>query len=108
MPREQITRSTMVPTDNPNVFTETPRRNLHVSWNPTGWVQVGIDVTIAELRSMLESAVREASDAAKITSDLDTESFPFRVVSDVIDRAEINRAIHVLRTARDKAYGRDE
>jgi len=109
MPREQITHSPMVATDNPNVFDSPPRRNVHVSWNAAGWVQVGIDVTLAEVRSLLQNAEEGAANAVRDGHpDLKTELFPVRVVSDVIERAEMNRFVKVLRNARDRAYGRDE
>lgn len=108
MPREQITYSPLVPTDNPNVFNESHRRNVHISWNATGWIQLGIDVTLAELRGMVSATEAQAADARKVTPSLSAEGFPFRVQSDVLDRTEANKLIRTARNARDKAYGRDE
>lgn len=128
MPREQITHNPIVsqPIDGPTypdghpgqalqaiVHVETPRRNVHVAWNRAtgGWVQIGIDLTVAELRGMLAAAEDEAqAEARKLEAmgELDLEQWQFRVVSDVLDRAEVNKTIATLRRARDTAYGRDE
>lgn len=111
MPREQITQLHTEATDNPNVFIEQPRRHVHIGWDRTGWVQVGIDVSIGELRDMLacaeEQAAAEARKHAPI-GELDTEAYPFRVHSDVLDRSEVNNAVRTLRRARNAAYGADE
>lgn len=116
MPREQITHNPIIESRSDNgvlVAEERQRRNLHVSWNrePAGWIQVGIDVTVAELRSMLASAEAEAEAEARRTADigeLDRDAWPYRIVSDVIERHEANTAIRHLRRARDAAYGADE
>lgn len=88
---------------------EIPRPNVHVAWNRTGgsgalgvqhdigWMQLGIDVSIADLRSTLVAAEAEA----------EAEAWTFRVMSDVMDRRETNLAIATLRRARDTAYGKD-
>jgi hypothetical protein len=104
------------------VNVEQARRNVHVAWNRTGgsgafgvshdigWVQLGIDVSIADLRSMLASAEAEAHAEARKLADFgefDLEAWQFRVVSDVLDRREANLAIATLRRARDTAYGKD-
>jgi hypothetical protein len=132
MPREQITERRMLPTDNPSVFNDESRRHLHIGWNKQGhmpgWVQLSTDISVAELRSMLESAERDAEvEWAKATqmvkdaatqgigaaaiSTLDHKDFvdaqTFRVVGDVLDRSEVNRLVQVSRKARDDAYGRD-
>lgn len=137
MPREQITHNpileqvvqtaTYADSDgksSPEVVAhvEQPRRNVHVQWNRTGgsgalgvqhdigWVQLGIDVSIADLRSMLAAAEAQAhAEARKLADmgDLDIEAFTFRVNSDVMDRRETNLAIATLRRARDVAYGKD-
>jgi hypothetical protein len=127
MPREQITHNPIVdrplvgpdyPAGNPGehlqavVHVEMPRRNVHVAWNraAAGWVQIGIDVTVEELRGMLAAAVAEAEAEARKQEHigtLDTENWQFRIVSDVLDRAEVNQTIATLRRARDTAYGKD-
>ncbi len=132
MPREQITHNRIASSSTPpdvdgipsaTVNVEVPRRNVHVTWNHTGgagtlglqydvgWVQIGIDVSVAELRSMLADAEREAETVrARLAEmgELDVEAYQFRVYSDVMDRAETNHAIRVLRRARAAAYGADE
>lgn len=137
IPREQITHNPIIdrhiepptyPDGHPGqaltavVHEEIARRNIHVAWNRTGgsgalgvqhdigWVQLGIDVSIGDLRSMLAAAEAEAeAEARKLANigDLDTEAWTFRVVSDVMDRRETNLAIATLRRARDTAYGKD-
>jgi hypothetical protein len=133
MPREQITFSPIIeshtapPTPDgipgATVQVEQARRNVHIAWNRTGgsgalgvqhdigWIQLGIDVSIADLRSMLAAAEDEARNEARKLADmgeLDVEAWTFRVVSDVIGRRETNLAIRTLRRARDAAYGADE
>lgn len=83
---------------------------MHVSWDRTGWVQIGIDVTVAELRGMLAHAEQEAADAARGNAhgQYATEAHQFRVVSSVLDRTEVNDTVRVLRRARNTAYGADE
>lgn len=111
MPREQITERHTKPTENPNVFAEQPRRHVHIGWDRSGWVQIGIDVSIGELRHMLTAAETEAAaEARKLAAmgELDVEAFTFRVHSDVLDRAEVNASVRTLRRARNAAYGADE
>ncbi len=131
MAREQITHNRIIefetPPTEPGTLMTTARReqhrnNVHVAWNRTGgsgalgvqhdvgWVQIGIDVSIADLRSMLAAAETEAqAEARKLADigDLDVEAWTFRVTSDVMDRRETNLAINTLRRARDVAYGKD-
>lgn len=113
MPREQITHNRIVEhVPDEIVSVETPRRNVHVAWNrgPAGWVQIAIDVPLAELREMLALAEREADAAAKANAhfgEYAVDAHPFRIVSDVLDRAEVNATIATLRRARDAAYGKD-
>jgi hypothetical protein len=120
MPREQITHNPIIeshtgPTvdgiPSATINVEHQRRNVHVSWNRVGWVQLGIDVTIAELRDMLQAAEAEAQGPAQAAiamgAEYATEAHVFRVFSDVLDRAEVNRTVQVLRRARDAAYGKD-
>lgn len=123
MPREQITHNQIIDRrisqqtygveDVPDaiVHVEVPRRNVHVSWDRTGWVQLGIDMTIAELRGLLDTGVKEAEAAARAHAHIGeyaTDQHQVRVVSDVLDRAEVNATVRTLRVARDRAYGRDE
>lgn len=118
MPREQITHNQIMTEERSErdgihsaiVNVEVPRRNVHVGWDKSGWVQLGIDVSVAELRDMLAAATEQAESAKRATSwgEYDTEQHPFRVVSDVLDRREVNDTIRVMRRARDAAYGRDE
>lgn len=127
MPREQITHNRIVPrpsevpveTSTPDgdtiapaiIHTEVARRNLHVGWNrDAGWIQVAIDLTVAEIRSLLEHAEREAAAEARANEHIGeyfTEQHQVKVWSDVLDRAETNKAITSLRRARDAAYGKD-
>ncbi|WP_295035385.1 hypothetical protein [uncultured Microbacterium sp.] len=121
---ERISQQTYGNHDVPDaiVHREEQRRNVHIEWNRTGgsgalgvqhdigWVQLGIDVSIADLRSMLAAAEAEAeAEARKLAhmGDLDTEAWTIRVTSDVMDRRETNLAIATLRRARDVAYGKD-
>lgn len=136
MPREQITHNRIVqqmveaPTyadtepaiPEATVHQEIARRNVHVQWNRTGgsgafgvehdigWVQLGIDLTVADLRGLLAAAEAEAAAEARRLADmgeLDTEQYQFRITSDVMSRRETNLAIATLRRARDVAYGKD-
>lgn len=127
MPREQITHNRILPqplkvpddTATPDgetvapaiIHTEVARRNMHVAWNrDAGWIQVAIDMTVAEIRSLLEHAEREAAAAARANEHIGeyfTEQHQVKVWSDVLDRAETNKAIVALRRARDTAYGKD-
>jgi hypothetical protein len=127
MPREQITHNRIVDQtvssmtygtieeDIPTVTAhiEIPRRNLHIAWHPAdaGWVQVGIDITVAELRDMLAHAEAEAQSEARRLAEMGeyaVDAHQFRVMSDVLSRSEVNATVRTLRTARDRAYGRDE
>lgn len=126
VPREQITHNRIVdqlvssPTYASNdpaaqleaiAHVEMPRRNVHVGWNrEVGWVQVAIEVTVAELRDMLAAAETEAAGAARANADIGeyaVDAHQFKVWSDVLDRPEINSTVQVLRRARDAAYGKD-
>ena len=73
---------------------------LHVNWQPSGMdfggahVQVSLQMPAGFLKAR----------AAGIDADvIDTW-----IYTPVLDRHDINKLIRVLRTARDKAYGRDE
>lgn len=136
MPREQITYNRIVPqmveaptyagscppVPEATIHQEIARRNVHVLWNSTGgsgalgvqhdigWVQLGIDLSVADLRGLLAAAEAEASAEARKVADmgeLDIEQYQFRVTSDVMSRRETNLAIATLRRARDVAYGKD-
>jgi hypothetical protein len=72
---------------------------LHVAWqndNPDneGHVQVYIDLDVNHLKHKIAGLSDDVIKSAIFTPSL--------------SRQEINRLIRVLRTARDKAYGRDE
>ncbi|WP_372468904.1 hypothetical protein ACCO44_06000 [Microbacterium maritypicum] len=86
-------------------------RNLHGGWNrEVRWIQVAIDLTVAEIRSLLEHAEREAAAAARTNEHIGeyfTEQHQVKVWSDVLDRGEANKTILALRRARDAAYGKD-
>jgi hypothetical protein len=120
MPREQITHNRIVEQTTPpdvdgipsaTISVEQPRRNLHVGWNRDGeWVQVAVEVTVAELRDMLAAAEAEAEAEARRLSEMGeyaVEAHQFKVWTDVLSRAEINQTVQVLRRARDAAYGKD-
>lgn len=127
MPREQITHNRIIdrpipdgphyPDGHPGqsvravAHVEIPRRNVHVSWNRIGWVQVAVDIPLGELRSALEDAEREAAAAGKANEHIgeySIEHHPVKIVSSELERHEINKTIATLRRARDSAYGRDE
>lgn len=71
---------------------------LHIGWHGDGqvegWVQVSLEVT----RKWLDEMVQSYSD---------TDDQRIHLHSEVMTRPEINKAIQVLRRARDKAYGSD-
>lgn len=116
MPREQITHNQVlrkmpdVPTG-AIIDVEVPRRNVHVVWHREGaWVQLAIDLTVAEIRDLLKHAEEEGAAAARAYEHIGeyaTERHQVRVVSDVLNRAEVNGTITALRRARDIAYGKD-
>jgi len=99
---------------------EVPRRNVHVQWNrvgsqdaaglETGWLQLGIDLTVAEIRDLLEYAEDEAARTVATNAHIGeyaTEQHQVRVWSDVLSRPEVNKAVNALRRGRDIAYGKD-
>lgn len=132
MPREQITYNRVLEQHQPPdvdgvpsavISVEQPRRNVHVAWNrtggsgalnvpyDTGWVQIALEVTVAQMRDMLATAEAQAKAEAARNADFgefDTEQYQFRISSDVLDRRETNDTIRVLRRARNAAYGADE
>jgi hypothetical protein len=73
---------------------------LHVNWQPSGLeiggphVQVSLQMPAGFLKARADGLDERVSDTWIYTPSL--------------DRHEINKLIRVLRTARDKAYGRDE
>ena len=86
------------------------RRHVHVSYDRHGAIQIGIDLTLEELRDALATATAQAAAAAASTPEgfeYSTGHHLYRVTSDVLDRAEMNRGIHILRRARDTVFGRD-
>lgn len=120
MPREQITHNRIVDQVTPpdvdgipsaTISIEHARRNVHVAWNrEAGWVQVAVEVTVAELREMLAAAEAEAAAEARRQASIGeyySDAHQFKIWSDVLDRAEVNQSVHVLRRARDGAYGKD-
>lgn len=71
-----------------------------------GWIQVAVDMTLAEIRSLLEHAEREAAAAARANEHIGeyfTEQHQVKAWSDVLDRSETNKAILALRRARNTA-----
>ncbi|QIS38621.1 hypothetical protein [Clavibacter capsici] len=73
--------------------------SLHVNWSPPTdvWpphVQVSLEFDTPVLTSRVKS----------LSGNEETSS----LYSASLDRGELNRLIKVLRTARDRAYGRDE
>lgn len=124
MPRQQITFNPILQSHTPpspdsiptaTITVEHQRRNVHVHWTTAdrgcpGWVQLGIDVTVAELRSMLTDAETEAEKAAADASGLGEfikDDHPFRIMSDVLSRSEMNRLVTTARRSRDGSYGKD-
>lgn len=101
MPREQITfhdreiHPKVVGTNpaDPDAVSVDLSADLHVGWVKDSWVQVSIEAP--------ESYMRYAANGAE-TSD----SRPSIYVD--MTRSDINRAIAMLRRARDAAFGRDE
>lgn len=91
MPREQINYITVPVHDRAD---EEP--TLHVNWdNDQGLVQVSLNMTT-------ERYVRWAERLDPAVVSHTSQYTP------ILTRSEINRLIRVLRTARDKAYGKDE
>lgn len=129
MAREQITHNRIVDqvtAPDPSgvraaiIHQELQRRNVHVQWNrvgsqdgaglETGWLQLGIDLTVAEVRDLLLYAEDEAARAAAANAHIGeyaTEKHTVRVWSDTLSRPEINKAVNALRRGRDVAYGKD-
>jgi hypothetical protein len=102
MPREQINypdRHKLV-TDGTAANPEIPDRadeepTLHVNWdNDHCLVQVSLNMTAERIKRWADQLDGSVSHSAFYTPAL--------------TRGDINRLIRVLRTARDKAYGRDE
>lgn len=88
MPREQIQ------------FTDPDNRDwyvgMHVGWNGQGgWAQVGFEVNKTQLIRMLEDYDPDRDGKLMLWSDL-------------LTRNEANKTIKTIRTARDRAFGKDE
>lgn len=92
----EYTEGTTVPPGS-HVYTDPA---LHVHWQPTGQdfgtghVQVSVQMEASYFKARAESLDESVSHTSVFTPEL--------------SREEINKLIRVLRTARDKAYGRDE
>lgn len=85
-----------------------PRETIHGPTDESvvkvGWsdhaVQVGVELNDTRRITIQGVEIR--------TSETSTTPETYRGVWANLDREQINRLIRVLRTARDKAYGRDE
>ena len=107
MPREQITFAKHEMVTGPHLSDGTPdpesshttmiEPELHVHWSPAaagGHVQMSLEVDVEWATRLVDDAA--ADDRSRIT-----------IYAGVLTRAEINRAITILRRARDRAYGKD-
>lgn len=104
MPRQQINFPERYETPPDGMFADghgTPpdradeEPSLHVNWdNDHGLVQVSLNMTTERIKRWAEHLTDHVSHSAFYTPAL--------------TRGEINTLIRTLRTARDKAYGRDE
>lgn len=116
MPREQVMHPTarvfdakgeQVDEGRPTHVSETPE-NGHVSmtpglaviWNrePTGYVQIGADISVDSLRNLLE-----AIDRGEVNT-----TYGFATIYVDVDRYYINALIRTVRRARNAAFGGDE
>lgn len=106
MPKEQITfamREFAFPPDGGPAAPTDAKCNidptLHVNWrNSTdgdGHVQIMLQAPLSYLKLAMDSPNGDEAETTQLWSP-------------VLDRADINRMIRVLRHARDKSYGRDE
>ncbi|MBQ1047868.1 hypothetical protein KBX50_05265 [Micromonospora sp. C51] len=77
------------------IYDQVGMYDLQVAWEPGGHVQVGVESH--DGRSL----------AFHLTGENQTPA-DFKGVWGTFDREGINRAIRVLRRARDSAFGRDE
>lgn len=80
-----------------------------VGWTPSQSVQVGINST--DNRAIVDKLIEAPSDELRATLDKLTGSgqlAAFTGLWGTLDRAGCNRAIRMLRKARDEAFGRDE
>ena len=93
MPKEQINHPTIPVNPVAEKFASATGQNtaLHVGWNKTGWVQVGMEVDIGY-------AMFAADNPNGVTPDRTVMWTP------VLSPAEINSMISTLRKARRKAY----
>lgn len=116
MPKE-VFRNQFEKLQDPNE-THHPTPELSVSWGPTTGPDVQVGITLAPYPARAHYYAQLTTDTR--TSGLDAETI--EAVLDVItgpesgalgwythlDRYDTNRLIRTLRTARDKAFGRDE
>lgn len=97
------------------VYDQAGMYDLHVGWSSpevadagAGTVQVGIEVHGGNsLLDQLAPKLAELLDRHGIARD-ELELVTWRGIWGTFDRAGVNRAIRLLRHARDQAYGRDE
>ena len=109
MPREQITRTKLIPTDNPHVYDVTPEKHVHIGFaRDAQWVQVGIGATVAELEEMAAAARAQGEKLALAEPECVVDKHTFIVWSTSLDRVETNNLVKHARRARDAAFGRDE
>lgn len=108
MPREQIVPMSLAMIDN-DPKNDTPVHGqawngpgLHVGWMPDGEHGDG------HVQVCIEIDPRYADYAAKMTTETQGDGTPIKIWSENLSRTEMNKLIRTLRTARDKAYGRDE
>lgn len=101
MPREQINYpdlSVSKEPSSPGAGVTYHESALHVSWHPdrngVGIVQIAVEADPNYLRMAVDSP-----------NELDGRT---SVYTPVLERAELNKLIRVLKRARDQAYGRDE
>lgn len=103
MPREQINYPSTAysvsgaPGDPEGITYRDPE--LHVNWHNDGvtgqgFIQVSLNIDTVQLEHLSKRRDGKVSHQA--------------IYTPVLTRSEVNKLIRVLRTARDKAYGRDE
>jgi len=83
--------------------------DLTVGWSAGQYVQLGI--TTADGRAIIDKLIEKPSDETRRTIDQLTGNgtvAAFTSLWGTLDREGCNRAIRVLRRARDQAFGRDE
>lgn len=121
MPRERIHTTHHRPTPN-GAVPEQPTFSTEVEWGrDSGCVQVasiaadGADRILGVVEDWLDAAGIPATDVgtlrAKLAAGVLPDSLPLAFDgwhASLDQRADVNRLIRVLRTARDQAFGRDE